>query len=153
MHWHLQRSPPNVSTMLANLPLLVYFGLLQELYVNIRPSLNKLAIFFPLEGQMLRPVEIESLCSHRLANTINMPLSVVSHRVLVWFRRVVRDDMRMVSRLQCLLHYGSYASSSKPSPTLCPPALKFFPSMRAERVSFTPWQWERIWDVKRLINN
>lgn len=31
-----------------------------------------------------------------------------------------------------------YASSSKPMPTLCPPALKFFPSIRAERVTFTP---------------
>lgn len=31
-----------------------------------------------------------------------------------------------------------YASSSKPMPTLCPPALKFFPSMRADRVTFTP---------------
>ena len=31
-----------------------------------------------------------------------------------------------------------YASSSKPMPTLCPPALKFFPSMRAERVTLTP---------------
>lgn len=31
-----------------------------------------------------------------------------------------------------------HASSSKPMPTLCPPALKFLPSIRAERVTFTP---------------
>lgn len=36
-----------------------------------------------------------------------------------------------------------YASSSKPMPTLCPPALKFFPSIRAERVTFTPGR--RLW--------
>lgn len=34
--------------------------------------------------------------------------------------------------------FSHYASSSKPIPTLCPPALKFFPSIRAERVTFTP---------------
>lgn len=33
-----------------------------------------------------------------------------------------------------------YASTSKPMPTLCPPALKFLPSMRAERVTLTPAQ-------------
>lgn len=34
--------------------------------------------------------------------------------------------------------FSPYASSSKPMPTLCPPALKFFPSIRADRVTFTP---------------
>lgn len=33
---------------------------------------------------------------------------------------------------------GLYASSSKPMPTLCPPALKFFPSIKAERVTLMP---------------
>lgn len=36
-----------------------------------------------------------------------------------------------------------YASSSKPRPTLCPPVLKFFPSIRADRVTFTPGL--RVW--------
>ncbi len=31
-----------------------------------------------------------------------------------------------------------YASSSKPNPTLCPPPFTFLPSIRPERVSFTP---------------
>lgn len=34
--------------------------------------------------------------------------------------------------------FNPYASSSKPRPILCPPAFTFFPSIRAERVSFTP---------------
>lgn len=37
---------------------------------------------------------------------------------------------------------GLYASSSKPRPTLCPPALKFFPSIKAERVTLMPG-WKR----------
>lgn len=36
------------------------------------------------------------------------------------------------------LGFHLHASSSKPMPTLCPPALKFLPSIRAERVTFTP---------------
>ena len=31
-----------------------------------------------------------------------------------------------------------YASSSNPNPILCPPPFTFFPSIRPERVSFTP---------------
>lgn len=45
---------------------------------------------------------------------------------------------------------GIYASSSKPSPTLCPPVLKFLPSMSVENVIFTPKQHmglEFIWHV------
>lgn len=47
---------------------------------------------------------------------------------------------RVCGGLSLLLGWSSpvYASSSKPMPTLCPPALKFFPSIRAERVTLTP---------------
>lgn len=41
---------------------------------------------------------------------------------------------------------GLYASSSKPMPTLCPPALKFFPSIKAERVTLMP-------ELKRALCN
>lgn len=34
--------------------------------------------------------------------------------------------------------FGLHASSSKPMPTLCPPLLKFFPSIKAERVTLMP---------------
>ncbi len=37
---------------------------------------------------------------------------------------------------------ASYASNSRPKPSLWPPALMFFPSRRAERVSFIPGQRE-----------
>lgn len=42
-----------------------------------------------------------------------------------------------------LVSFSPHASSSKPIPTLCPPALKFFPSMRAERVTLMPGR--RLW--------
>lgn len=43
-----------------------------------------------------------------------------------------------LSVLSPVLLQPLYASSSKPMPTLCPPPFTFFPSTRAERVSFTP---------------
>ena len=42
-----------------------------------------------------------------------------------------------VAFLSCCLP-NLYASSSKPMPTLCPPPFTLFPSIIAERVSFTP---------------
>lgn len=42
------------------------------------------------------------------------------------------EDRRAWSR------FGLHASSSKPMPTLCPPLLKFFPSIKAERVTLMP---------------
>lgn len=65
----------------------------------------------------------------------------------VWGRggRGVRGDVVSGAFFFVLVGLSSplYASSSKPMPTLCPPALKFLPSIRAERVTFTPGR--RLW--------
>lgn len=43
---------------------------------------------------------------------------------------------------------GLHASSSKPMPTLCPPLLKFFPSIKAERVTLMPEHKEAESELK-----
>lgn len=59
-------------------------------------------------------------------------------RRCVWHTEVEMCQVSFSSLIPFSSSLHPYASSSKPMPTLWPPALKFFPSIRAERVSFTP---------------
>lgn len=66
----------------------------------------------------------------------------------------VEVDVCLKSCCCLFLHCPSshlHTSSSKPMPTLCPPALKFLASIRADRVSFTPA--ERNIQITSIIHN
>lgn len=56
----------------------------------------------------------------------------------IWFVVISGGRKGWGSRIFTWHQTPHYASSSKPKPTLWPPALKFFALIRAEAVSFTP---------------
>lgn len=90
-------------------------------------------------------------------NDQNMAARHESWQERVWFVQYRRSlgclqvsglRPKSVCMTEALLHVAQcssrvhpseiYASNSKPKPTLCPPPFTFFPSIRPERVSFTP---------------
>ena len=66
-------------------------------------------------------------------------LLLIVHQRLLWILEMLTLKKTHNDCMKMFLSLGNcYASTSKPSPILCPPWLKFLPSTRADKVNFTP---------------